>query len=174
MKQIACILAITLMVFAGLSARAADPAPQDKKSAQTSGSAGCNKQWAQIQGNMAKMYGLMTQIQNTTDPAERQKLLNEHWQLMQQNMQAMRGFGGPMMRGGMGPGAGMGPGMMGGAGPGYGMGPGMMGASPCQGSPAGMTEQQREKFMQRRLDTMQMMMEQMLMRQQYAPAVPGK
>ena len=192
MKRIAYILASTILVFPVLNAVAANqnqPTQDKKSSAQKPSPADCNKQWTQMQESMAKMYGLMTQIQNTTDPAERQKLLDEHWQLMQQNMQAMRGFGGPMMRGGIEPGGGMGPGMMGragpggemgpgmmgGTGPGYSMGPGMMGGGPCQsGSAAGINEKQREQFMQRRLDTMQMMMEQMLMRQLYAPTAPGK
>jgi len=51
------------------------------------------------------MIADMSRLQQTTDPMERQKLLAEHWDLMRQNMQSMRAFGGPMMRGmGVGPG----------------------------------------------------------------------
>ncbi|HUL41467.1 MAG TPA: hypothetical protein VLV32_06160 [Burkholderiales bacterium] len=188
MKRMACFFIIFLTTCPAAASIAATQSTQGKKpSTPTPSITECNKQWAQIEGNMAKMYGVMTEIQNASDPADRQKLLDEHWQLMQQNMQLMRGFGGPMMRSRTGPSAGMGPGMLAGAEPGAETGPGMMGGAGagygmgpartrghCQESWAGMTEQQRERFMQRRLDTMQMMMEQMLMlmRQQYVPSVP--
>lgn len=66
-------------------------------------------------------------------PEERQKLMEEHWQLMRQNkmmpdacpMGGGMGMGPGMMGQGMGPGV-MGPGMMGG----QGMGPGPMTGSP--------------------------------------------
>jgi len=39
----------------------------------------------------------MEKLRATTDPKERQKLMQEHMQTMQENMKAMRGMGGPMM-----------------------------------------------------------------------------
>ena len=54
----------------------------------------------------------MEKIQQTQNPQERQRLLQEHWATMQSAMQLMHGMGGPGMRGG-GAGVGPGPGMMG-------------------------------------------------------------
>ena len=72
----------------------------------------------QMSEHMQRMQEQMNKIAQTTDPQERQRLMQEHWQSMYQNMQTMRGMGwmwdGYMMgRGMMGPGM-MGPGMMGG------------------------------------------------------------
>ena len=109
------------------------------------------------------MIADMSRLQQTTDPMERQKLLAEHWDLMRQNMQSMHAFGGPMMRGlGIGPGGaepspGRGPEIMG--------GPGMMSRNPGGRGP-GMTQEQRDEFFQRRLDAMQLMMDQVIQRQQ--------
>ena len=107
---------------------------------------------------MKKMQEQMTKIRETSDPAERQKLMQEHFQSMQEAMQALRGnMGGtgcgcpqcaqaacakPACKGGKcarGPGRGMGMAPQGGA----------MGSNPT-----GMMEQ--------RMDMMQMMMENML------------
>lgn len=68
-----------------------------------------------------RMREQMSKIAQTTDPQERQRLLQEHWQDMYQNMQTMRGRGW-MWGGGM-----MSPGMM--------MGPGMMGRGMMSGGP---------------------------------------
>ncbi len=55
---------------------------------------------SQMQQNMQRMHDQMAEIWSTTDPAERQRLLQEHWQDMYRNMQTMRGmgwmWGGPM------------------------------------------------------------------------------
>lgn len=40
---------------------------------------------------MAKMQAQMAKIRQTSDPAERQKLMQEHFQSMQETMQALRG-----------------------------------------------------------------------------------
>ena len=58
---------------------------------------------------MQRMQEQMNQIAQTTDPQERQRLMQEHWQGMYQDMQTMRGMGwmwggGPMMGPGMEPG----------------------------------------------------------------------
>lgn len=52
--------------------------------------------------NMNKMHEQMEKIQRTTDPAEREKLLTEHWDLMQSNIDTMQGFWGPGMMMGWG------------------------------------------------------------------------
>ena len=67
----------------------------------------------QMDEHMKRMQEQMNQLGQTTDPQQRQKLLQEHWQTMYRDMESMRGMGwmhGPMMGPGM-----MGPGMMGGA-----------------------------------------------------------
>ena len=43
---------------------------------------------------MKAMQAQMDKIRNTTEPTERQKLMQEHMQAMQENMKAMRGMGG--------------------------------------------------------------------------------
>jgi hypothetical protein len=73
-----------------------------------------DKQFARMQEQMAKMNEQMTKIQQTQDPQERQRLLNEHWSTMQTAMGTMQGMtgccgtgqgshmmGGPMMGGHM-------------------------------------------------------------------------
>ncbi len=80
----------------------------------------------QMRENMQRMHEQMNQLGQTTDPQQRQKLLQEHWQTMYRDMENMRGMGwmwnGPMM----GPNGMMGPGMM---------GPGMMRGAPTQAKP---------------------------------------
>ena len=86
----------------------------------------------------------MDKIRKTTDPKERQKLMQEHMQAMQANMEMMRGMGGPMMMGGQKGGA--------------------MGGDP----------KQRQEMMEKRMDMMQMMMEQMMQRDQMMQSMPAK
>ena len=66
----------------------------------------------QMLDQMQRMHDQMSQIAQTTDPKERQRLMEEHWGTMYRDMQTMRGMGwmweGPMMGHGM-----MGGGMMG-------------------------------------------------------------
>ena len=54
--------------------------------------------------NMQRMHDQMAQVWSTTDPAERERLLKEHWQDMYRSMQTMRGMG--WMWGGAMPGGG--------------------------------------------------------------------
>jgi len=60
------------------------------------------KSMKQIQDHMAKMQEFMATMQKTTDPAERQKLSEEHTKAMQDGMAMMRGMSGGMMQGMMG------------------------------------------------------------------------
>lgn len=62
----------------------------------------------QMRGHMQRMQEQLNKIPQTTDPQQRQRLLQEHWQSMYRDMQTMRGMGW-MWDGYM-----MGPGMMGG------------------------------------------------------------
>jgi hypothetical protein len=48
---------------------------------------------SQMRENMQRMHDQMAQVWSTTDPAERERLLQEHWQDMYQSMQTMRGMG---------------------------------------------------------------------------------
>jgi hypothetical protein len=49
-----------------------------------------------MQEQMRKIQAQMQKLHNTSDPAERQKLMDEHIKLMQ-HMAGMRGMGGSMM-----------------------------------------------------------------------------
>jgi hypothetical protein len=56
----------------------------------------------QMRDHMQRMQEQMSKIAQTTDPQERQRLMQEHWQTMYRDMQTMRGMGwmwggGPMM-----------------------------------------------------------------------------
>ena len=42
----------------------------------------------------------MAKLRATTEPKQRQTLMQEHMQTMQENMNVMRGMGGPMTMGG--------------------------------------------------------------------------
>lgn len=76
----------------------------------------------QMRNYMQRMQEQMAKIAQTTDPQERQRLMQEHWQSMYQDMQGMRGMGWMFGGGSM-----MGPGMMGG---------GMMHGGMMQGGPS--------------------------------------
>lgn len=58
-----------------------------------------NMDSAKTQANMEKMQQQMDKIASTTEPTERQKLMQEHMQTMQENMKPMRGMNSPKMKG---------------------------------------------------------------------------
>ena len=110
-----------------------------------------DKQAAPSQENMKLMQQQMEKIGTTTDPKERQKLMQAHMKTMQENMKAMRGMGGPMMMGDK-------------------KGGGMMG-----GKKGGMKDSdmnKRQEMTEKRMDMMQMMMEQMMQRDQAKDSMP--
>ncbi|MGP1680500.1 MAG: hypothetical protein ACTS6J_25520 [Burkholderiales bacterium] len=109
-----------------------------------------DKPMPQMQENTKTMQQQMEKLRATTDPQERQKLMQEHMQAMQENMKTMRGMGGPMM------------GMTGGND--GGMSPGMLGGDP----------KQRQEMVEKRMDMMQMMMEQMMQHHQAMESMPAK
>ncbi|HEX5802940.1 MAG TPA: hypothetical protein VFY24_07925 [Azospira sp.] len=105
---------------------------------------------------MKKTQALMGRIQQASDPAERRQLMHEHMQAMREGMGMMRAMG-----------AGMGGGMM------MGMAP------PADGKmiqkDAGMTGcnmMAGHGMMEKRLDMMQQMMEQMLQREEFRETLP--
>ncbi len=111
-----------------------------------------------MQDNVRKMQGQLDRIAKAKTDDERQKAMAEHMQTMQENMMMARGMqagmmGCPMMEGGMMGKGGMG--MMGGGMMGGGMG--MMGGPQAGGA-------DRMQQLERRMDMMQMMMEQMMRR----------
>ena len=88
---IAIFAAITLNITSALSA--------DKEPKSMSGAMAMNpQQMQQMQQSMLKMHDLMHQIQAAKTPEERQKLKQQHLQMMQAHTQMMM----PMMMQGMG------------------------------------------------------------------------
>jgi len=61
-----------------------------------------DKKMPQMQENMKKMQQQMDQLRVTGDPAERERLMQQHMQTMQDNMMTMHGMGGMMMQGATG------------------------------------------------------------------------
>ena len=115
-----------------------------------------DKHMSQMQENMKKMQQQMEKLRATTDPKERQKLMQEHMQTMQENMKAMRSMGGPMM---------MGSGQRGGT-------AGM--AKGGHKDMAGGDTMKHHEMMEKRMDMMQMMMEQMMQHDQATQSMPAK
>ncbi len=150
MKRSILFTALTVAALSAPAAFAQDTKPASAKPAM---SMDMEKHMSQMQEKMKAMQGQMDKIRNTTDPKERQKLMQAHMQAMQENMKMMRGMGGPMMTGG-------------------GHGSMMMG-----GKKDGMTDgdmMKRHDMMEKRMDMMQMMMEQMMQHDQAMGPMPAK
>lgn len=161
------------LITLGLAAALAMPAPslfaadppagaggQTKQEAP--GTTDFDKQMAQVQENMRAMQEQMDRIRQTEDPQARQKLLQDHWTTMQNNMQLMHGMWGS--GGGRGccmGGPGMGPGMM----RGPMMGWGHMGGYYSKLTPE--QQRQRQYMMDQYMPMQQMMMDHMMQHQQY-------
>ncbi len=104
------ILLITMLAIPLSMPAFADDAKTGKNPAQISREEqNFDNSVAQMQEQMTLMQAQMDQIRQTTDPHERQKLLEEHWNTMQNARGMMDGMwgpgrmGGPMMRGPGGP-----------------------------------------------------------------------
>lgn len=84
-------LALTAVLFPTLSfaqqATDAAKAPPPSMSVEQ-----FDQQMATAQENLKKMQEQMAQIQNTSDPAQRQKLMQDHQATMRQSMQMMNGM----------------------------------------------------------------------------------
>lgn len=170
------ILATVLVAAAvtGLPAQAQSPKPPAKgEQAQpvTPSPAEFDKQLAQMRGYMQQMQAQMGQIQQTQDPQERQRLLQEHWTSMQAAMSTMRGMWGPAGAPGVGccaNGPAMGPGMM--------MGGPMMGWSQMHSYYSGLTPEQlrqRQYMMDQYMPMQQMMMDHMMWHQRWMTPSPA-
>lgn len=114
-----------------------------------------DKQMAQMQERMKEMQSQMERVYKTKDPDERRKLMLEHMESMNQGMKMMRGMGGGMMMG-----------MMGGK-------SGGMGSMMGDGGKPVMDPKQRQDMMEKRIDMMHMMMEQMMQHQQMMQSPSG-
>jgi hypothetical protein len=121
------------------------------------------------------MQAQMEKIQQTQDPQQRQKLLQEHWKTMQHGMSMMNGMWGPGMMGSAGGGMMGKEHMMG--------GDHMMGADHTMGwhDYSNLTPEQksqRQYMMERYTGMQQMMMDHMMWHQNYMqgqpPAKPGQ
>ena len=119
-----------------------------------------DKHLEQARERMAQMQALMEKLEQTQDPQERQKLLQEHWTAMQDAMSSMRYMWGASGCCGAGPG--MGPGMM--------MGGPMMGWGRMRGQYGRMTPEQlrqRQYMLDQFMPMQQMMLEHMMWRQRW-------
>jgi len=164
----ALMVVFAAFVLAGTPVVAQQGAPDKNATAsQAPNVAEYDKQMAAIQENMKKMQEQMTKLQQTQDPQERQRLLNEHWTTMQNNMDMMHGMWGAGMMGccGMGPmasGRGMHGPMMGGH---------MMGWQGARDHYSRMTPdhmRQRQYMMDRYMGMQQQMMDHMMQHQHWS------
>ena len=166
MKKAILTAMLSAIVLSALPVHAQQATPTDK-GAQAKPAAPnvqeFDKQMAQVQENMKKMQEQMDKIRQTQDPQARQKLIQDHWATMQNNMQLMHGMCEP--GGGMGccmGGPGMGRGMM--------MGGPMMGWGHMGGYYSKLTpEQQRQRqyMMDQYMPMQQMMMDHMMQHNQW-------
>jgi hypothetical protein len=131
---------------AGQQPVAGDAAGADKAKVALHDPSASEKQFDQTRQRMKKMLAQMDKIHETRDPKERQRLMDEHMQMMRDTMQAMRGMGGPMM------------GTMEGK-------DRAVSSEKPESHTAGMSNAMRLDRLEKRLDMMQLMMEQMMDRQ---------
>ena len=107
-----------------------------------------DKHMPQMQEKMKAMQAQMDNIRKTSDPKERQKLMQAHMQTMQENMKMM-----------------------------HGMGSGRPGGMMTGAKKEGMTDgdmMKRQEMMEKRMDMMQMMMDQMMQRDHTMQQMPAK
>ncbi len=153
MKRHALFAALMLSALTVQPAFADDAHHPDQKAGAATPTADQTIQ--KMQANTKRMQSQLEQMAKSKDPVQRQKLLQEHMQTMQENMMAGKSMMGgmmdcPMMKDGM---MGGGMGMMGGQG-------GMMGQG-MQGGAAGQDDMmaKRMEMMEKRIDMMQMMIQ---------------
>ncbi|MBI3222181.1 MAG: hypothetical protein HY016_13035 [Nitrosomonadales bacterium] len=116
----------------------------------------------EAQESMRNLQDLMGKIRQTKNPKERQKLMQEHMQTMQEGMKHMRALGGSMM--GMESSGGKQGGMMMGMGGGGKQGGGMMTGDMMK----------THNMMEMRMEMMESMMEQMIQREEMRDAMQAK
>jgi hypothetical protein len=150
LSAIAASIVLAMPVYAD-DAHHPEPGKAQTAQAQPDG-----KTVQKMQDNLGRMRTQLERLAKAKTDDERQKIMGEHMQTMQENMGMARGMqsgmmGCPMMQGGMGMMGGQGGmGMMGGQG-----GMGMMG----EGMAGGDMMSKRMDMMERRMDMMQMMMQ---------------
>lgn len=102
MKNIFLTAAISMVIVTGAPVNA-QPTNTSDKSAKAQHEAPdvveFDKQAAQIQENIKTMQAQMDKVRQTQDPQERQKLLQDHWVTMQNNMRLMQSMWGQGMMG---------------------------------------------------------------------------
>lgn len=83
-------------------AEEAHHAAKDTKPASTMAMTGKDKpmQMEKMQENMLRMHELMHKIMDAKDPQERERLMQEHATMMQDNMRMMHGMMGDCAKGG--------------------------------------------------------------------------
>lgn len=126
------LLISAILALAPVSAHA-NPAP-------TADQEQSDQMLVQMKERLKQMQALVQQLEKTSDPAERRKLLTEHMRAMHKGMDSMRGMGGGMMMGMM--------------------------ASDADHRGHAHVGSPSPDIMQRRMDMMQMMMEQMMQHMQ--------
>ena len=136
MKRYTLVAALILSTMAIQPALAVDAHHPDQKAGVAAPTADQTIQ--KMQANTARMKSQLEKMAQSDDPAQRQKLMQEHMQTMQENMMA-----GKSMMGGM-TGCPM-------------MKNGMMDGMGAPGSDEGMSK--RMDMMEKRMDMMQMMMQ---------------
>jgi len=151
MKYSTLLTAFTVAALSVPTAFAQDMKPAPVKPAMNME---MDKQLSGMHEKMKTMQGQMEKIRKTTDAKDRQKLMQEHMQAMQENMKMMRGIGGSMMTGGSQHGS------------------MKMGETKDGMMDGGMMK--RHEMMEKRMDMMQMMMEQMLQHEQMMSPMPAK
>jgi len=110
---------------------------------------------SQMQEKMKAMQAQMDTIHSTTDANEHQTLMQEHLLAMRENMKAMYAMSGPMMKGGGEPG-------------------GIMFGPIKKSDMAGGGTMKHHEMIEKRMNMMQMMMEQMMRHDQAMEPIPVK
>lgn len=162
-------------IFAAYPALSADRFPDrtDRAAAEKhahSAASQTDPPLSRMRDRMKAMQEQMDQLRATADPAERQRLLDEHMQSMRETMSTLHGMGGPMLQGMMGDTMAGGEMMCGKR---CGMMGGMMGGAHQHDAPK-QPGRPSPETMEQRMDVMQMMMDQMMQHSQAEHGAPAK
>jgi hypothetical protein len=156
MKRHALFAALMLSALAMQPVLADDAHHPDQKAGAAAPAADLTIQ--KMQANTKRMQSQLEQMAKSKDPAQRQKLMQEHLQTMQENMTAGKSMMGgmmdcPMMKGGM-----------------------MGGGMGMQGGAAGQDDMmaRRMEMMEKRMDMMQMMIQSNMDKPQGEQGKPAK
>ncbi|WP_342243801.1 hypothetical protein [Pseudomonas sp. OTU5201] len=163
--SIFAVLTLAVVLFPALTFAQQDANPA-KPMQQSMSIEQFDQEMAKAQENLKNMQEQMSLIQKTTDPAQRQKLMQQHQAMMQHGMQMMNGMWGDGMMGCCGAGK-MGGHMKAG---GHMMGWGQMGSHYSKMTPEQM--RQHQYMMDRYMGMQQMMMDQMMQHQQHMGTPP--